>query len=88
MTRHHMILVVVMKNKFDVCIVGGLGHIGLPLGIVFASKGLRVCLQDINEKSARLVKKGILMARKINQAKSFIFLFFFMFILRLFMIDS
>ena len=49
-----------MKNKFDVCIVGGLGHIGLPLGIVFASKGLRVCLQDINEKSARLVKKGIL----------------------------
>ncbi|MED5449945.1 MAG: nucleotide sugar dehydrogenase, partial [Chloroflexota bacterium] len=49
-----------MRNKFDVCIVGGLGHIGLPLGIVFASKGLRVCLHDINEKSARLVKKGIL----------------------------
>ena len=49
-----------MKNKFDVCIVRCLGHIGLPLGIVFASKGLRVCLQDINEKSARLVKKGIL----------------------------
>ena len=49
-----------MKNKFDVCIVGGLGHIGLPLGIVFAAKGLKVCLQDINEKSAHLVKKGIL----------------------------
>ena len=49
-----------MKNKYDVCIVGGLGHVGLPLGIVFASKGLKVCLQDINEKSASLVRKGIL----------------------------
>ena len=49
-----------MKNKFDVCIVGGLGHVGLPLGIVFASKGLKVCLQDVNEKSANLVRKGFL----------------------------
>ena len=22
---------------FDICIIGGLGHVGLPLGIVFAS---------------------------------------------------
>ena len=40
-----------MKNsfKYDVVIIGGLGHIGLPLGIVFASKGLNVCLNDINK---------------------------------------
>ena len=49
-----------MKKKYDICIVGGLGHVGLPLGIVFASKGLNVCLQDINKKSADLVKKGTL----------------------------
>lgn len=47
-----------MSYKYDICIVGGLGHIGLPLGIVFASKGLKVCLQDINKESAEVVSKG------------------------------
>ena len=27
-----------MQYKYDVAIIGGLGHIGLPLGILFASK--------------------------------------------------
>ena len=51
-----------MKNKFkyDLCIVGGLGRVGLPLGILFAYKGLKVCLNDINIKHAELVKKGIM----------------------------
>jgi len=49
-----------MKNSFkhDVVIIGGLGHIGLPLGIVFASKGLKVCLNDINNDVAKIVNKG------------------------------
>src|SRR3989338_5455901 len=46
--------------KFDVVIVGGLGHVGLPLGIAFADKGLNVCLNDINKENAELVKKGVL----------------------------
>ena len=49
-----------MAYKYDVCIVGGLGHIGLPLGIVFASKGMKVCLQDINAESAEIVSNGTL----------------------------
>ena len=49
-----------MNFKYDVCIVGGLGHIGLPLGIVLASKGLKVCLQDINPESAEIVLNGSL----------------------------
>ena len=49
-----------MTYKYDVCIVGGLGHIGLPLGIVFSSKGLKVCLQDINAESAKIVSSGSL----------------------------
>ncbi|MEU7932517.1 nucleotide sugar dehydrogenase [Micromonospora echinofusca] len=32
----------------DVCIVGGCGRVGLPLGIAFASRGLSVVLYDIN----------------------------------------
>ena len=46
------------KHEFDVAIVGGLGHVGLPLGLVFADKGLKVCLCDINKENAELVKSG------------------------------
>ena len=51
-----------LKNKsrflFDVVIIGGLGHVGLPLGLVFAQKGLKTCLCDIDPLKAGLVKKG------------------------------
>jgi len=46
------------KFNYDVCIVGGLGHVGLPLGILFASKGLNVSLYDINNKFSKLVQQG------------------------------
>ena len=46
--------------KFDVVIVGGLGHVGLPLGIAFADKGLNVCLNDIDKEKAELIKKGVM----------------------------
>ncbi|MBN4049081.1 nucleotide sugar dehydrogenase [archaeon AH-315-M20] len=45
-------------DKFDVAIVGGLGHVGLPLGIAFADKGLNVCLCDIDKEKAEIVEKG------------------------------
>ena len=47
-----------MKFERDVVIIGGLGHVGIPLGIVLASKGLKVCLNDINEEVAEKVRKG------------------------------
>lgn len=46
------------NNPFDLVIIGGLGHVGLPLGIVFAEKGLKVCLYDIDKSKGELVKKG------------------------------
>ena len=46
------------SSEFDVAIVGGLGHVGLPLGIAFADKGLDVCLCDIDKKKAEIVEKG------------------------------
>lgn len=46
--------------SYDIVIIGGLGHIGLPLGLVFAHKGKRVCLFDIDIEKAKLVKKGIM----------------------------
>src|SRR5260370_7175409 len=32
----------------DVVIIGGCGHVGLPLGLAFADRGLRVRLHDID----------------------------------------
>lgn len=43
---------------FDIVIIGGLGHVGLPLGLAFADKGMKVCLYDTDEKKANIVRKG------------------------------
>ncbi len=45
-------------KTFDVCIIGGAGHVGLPLGISFALAGLRTVLFDINAESIACIKKG------------------------------
>ena len=37
-----------MKNKQSIAIIGGLGHVGLPLGLLFANKNFNVNLIDIN----------------------------------------
>jgi UDP-N-acetyl-D-mannosaminuronic acid dehydrogenase len=42
----------------DVVIVGGCGHVGLPLGIAFAHRGLRVALYDVNESIVPVVNDG------------------------------
>ena len=47
-----------MDKVLDVTIVGGLGHVGLPLGICLANEGLSVCLYDIDPDKADLVQKG------------------------------
>ena len=37
--------------KADIVIIGGAGHIGLPLGILFANKGKSVILYDKDKKN-------------------------------------
>ena len=39
------------NKKYDVTIIGGAGHVGLPLGLSFANKKIKVCLLDINKKT-------------------------------------
>ncbi len=46
------------KHLYDICIIGGLGHIGLPLGIAFAKAGKSVMLLDINTDIAAQVMRG------------------------------
>lgn len=45
-------------KAFGVCIIGGAGHVGLPLGVSFARTGLRTVPFDINAKSVASIKKG------------------------------
>lgn len=48
----------VTKDHYDVLIVGGFGHVGLPLGIVLADAGLRVALFDIDQRRKELIEAG------------------------------
>jgi UDP-N-acetyl-D-mannosaminuronic acid dehydrogenase len=42
----------------DVVVVGGCGHVGLPLAIAFADRGLRTVSYDINPTTVALVNRG------------------------------
>ena len=44
-----------ISNKYDICIIGGGGHIGLPLGLLFASKGKKVILYDKDEVNIKKI---------------------------------
>jgi UDP-N-acetyl-D-mannosaminuronic acid dehydrogenase len=43
---------------FDLVIVGGLGHVGLPLALAFAAAGAEVGIVDPDEERARQVRLG------------------------------
>ncbi|MDA0023725.1 nucleotide sugar dehydrogenase [Brachyspira hyodysenteriae] len=45
---------------YDVSVIGGLGHVGLPLSIALANEGKKVCIYDINEKVYNDVINGII----------------------------
>jgi UDP-N-acetyl-D-mannosaminuronic acid dehydrogenase len=44
--------------KYDICCVGGAGHIGAILSIMFASKGLKVLIYDINQSAMDSIASG------------------------------
>ncbi|MGE0760239.1 MAG: nucleotide sugar dehydrogenase [Pirellulaceae bacterium] len=44
--------------EFDLLIVGGHGHVGLPMGIALADAGLQVALYDLNRASGEVIARG------------------------------
>jgi UDP-N-acetyl-D-mannosaminuronic acid dehydrogenase len=46
-------------NTYDLCVVGGAGHVGLPFALVFAGKGLNVVIYDINQSALNTIGQGI-----------------------------
>ncbi len=43
---------------YEVCVFGGLGHVGLPLGLSLADAGKRVVLYDINQSAIETLSQG------------------------------
>jgi len=46
------------ERDYDVCIIGGAGHVGLPLALVFARAGKRVLIYDLNQDAMETIKGG------------------------------
>lgn len=44
----------------SVCVIGGCGHVGLPLAVMLADKGLNVTSYDINSDAVATVNSGIM----------------------------
>ena len=42
----------------DVCVIGGAGHVGLPLALTFADSGCRTIIYDINARTLDLIRAG------------------------------
>ena len=47
-----------MNIKRNISIVGGAGHIGFPLGLIFSSKGFKVCLIDKHTENIKKINSG------------------------------
>ena len=47
-----------MEFQYDLCVIGGAGHIGLPFALVSAKKGLNVAVYDINRAALEMIGKG------------------------------
>ena len=45
-------------GRLDVAVVGGCGHVGLPLALAFAQRGRRVAVYDISQSAVDLVNSG------------------------------
>jgi UDP-N-acetyl-D-mannosaminuronic acid dehydrogenase len=47
-----------MKSDKNLVIVGGGGHVGLPLGLVLAERGMQVKLLDLDPKRVAHINSG------------------------------
>jgi UDP-N-acetyl-D-mannosaminuronic acid dehydrogenase len=54
------IMMLLKKPTYDIVIIGGLGHVGLPLGLVFADRDFHVCLYDAKRDWAQKVRQGVM----------------------------
>jgi UDP-N-acetyl-D-mannosaminuronic acid dehydrogenase len=46
------------RETYDVCVVGGAGHIGVPLSLVLAESGRKTLILDVNEAALQTMAAG------------------------------
>lgn len=44
--------------KYDLCVIGGAGHVGLPFGVAFANSGVKTVLLDVNKDALAKIQSG------------------------------
>ena len=47
-----------MNNKSNISIIGGAGHVGFALGLIFSSKGFKVSLIDKHKLNIKRINSG------------------------------
>ena len=47
-----------MNFKRNISIIGGAGHVGFPLGLIFTSKGFKVSLNDKHTSNIKKINNG------------------------------
>lgn len=47
-------------KRYDACVVGGAGHVGAPLALVLADKGLRTLVYDVNRMATEALASGVM----------------------------
>lgn len=47
-----------MKQNYDVAVVGGAGHVGIPLSLVLADSGMRTLIYDVNRSALAELQAG------------------------------
>ena len=47
-----------MKSNYDVAVVGGAGHVGIPLSLVLADRGQRTLIYDLNKAALNSLRAG------------------------------
>ena len=55
--------------KVDIAIIGGAGHIGLPLGLLLADKKKKIILYDKNKRNLDLIARSKLPFMEKNGLK-------------------
>jgi UDP-N-acetyl-D-mannosaminuronic acid dehydrogenase len=44
----------------DVCVIGGGGHVGLPLAMTFADSGFKTVIYDTNAQTVETIRRGVM----------------------------
>src|SRR5262245_30310897 len=49
-----------MTFSYDVCVIGGGGHVGLPFALICADSGLRTVIYDLDSRKVEMIRSGVM----------------------------